>query len=104
MSRTAGERLARALVAPIAAFDCIASVETDSRPWASVTFTGEQHSLAIRLSGPDAGAAADALLDGIEEREFALPGHIVISIAAAGRAQTDSAIGVKLEALTIEAD
>ena len=64
MSRTAVERLARALVAPIAAFDCIASVETDSRPWASVTFTGEQHRLAIRLSGTGAGNLAVALTDG----------------------------------------
>lgn len=104
MSRSAADRLVRALSASLTPFACAVAIEARGRPWASVTFTGERHRLAIRLSGVDAQAAADALLDGIEERAFELGGHILIDIAPVARIAEADAILVSLEALTIEAD
>jgi len=102
--RCAADRLARALRRRLADFDCAAAIETRSRPWASVTFTGERHVLTMRLAGTDADRATDMLLDGIEEREFDLKGHIVIEIAAASRTREAGAVVVMLEAVTVEAD
>ena len=59
-----------------------------SEPWASATFTGARHTLTC-ATGPDLG--------GIEEEEFALPGHVVIDIAARRAADR-----MTIEALTIE--
>jgi hypothetical protein len=59
-----------------------------SESWASATFTGERHTLTC-AAGPD--------LDGIEEEEFALPGHVVVDIAA-----RRTGARVIVDALTIE--
>jgi hypothetical protein len=76
-----------------------------SRPWASITFSGERHRLVLCLPGPGAQAAVDAFLDGLEEREFALRGHILADIEATGvQRDADGQIRLTLEALTVEAD
>ena len=105
MSPTAaGTELRRALRlffaslgAPVT-FDAMAS-----RPWASITFSGERHRLALCLPGPGAQAAVDAFLDGLEDREFALRGHILADIEAAGiQRDADGQLRLTLEALTVE--
>lgn len=67
------------------------SVET--RPWASVTFTGTI--VTARLSAP----LPERLCAGIAAFEFAIPGHIVADVAILDR--TPSA--PRIEALIIEA-
>lgn len=74
-----------------------------SRPWASITFAGERHRLVLSLPGPGAQAAVDAFLDGLEDREFALRGHVVADIEATGiERDADGQIRLTLEALTVE--
>jgi hypothetical protein len=74
-----------------------------SRPWASITFSGERHRLTLCLPGPGAEAAADTFLDGLEERDFALRGHILADIEATGsQRDADGQVRLTLEALTVE--
>lgn len=74
-----------------------------SRPWASITFSGERHRLVLRLPGPGADAAVEAFLDGLAEREFALRGHILADIEPIAVDREDEGqIRLTLEALTVE--
>ncbi|HET9630685.1 MAG TPA: hypothetical protein VFP14_14510 [Novosphingobium sp.] len=52
-------------------------VRHDERPWASVTFSGTRHTIALVFVGPDAISAADAVIEQLPEHEFDIPGHIV---------------------------
>ena len=81
----------------------VAFESATSRPWASITFAGEQHRLSLCLPGPGAQAAVDAFLDGLAEREFALRGHVLADIAGVeSRRDADGQVRVTLEALTVE--
>ncbi len=75
-------------------------IEGDSTPWASATFAGGRHRLAVRCEGPDGTARATALAAGIEEAEFAIPGHLVAGIGEVEVAGDE----VRLEALTVVDD
>ena len=104
MSASAGAELKRALRTWFTALGAPLTVEAlASRPWASITFSGERHRLTLCLPGPGAQAAVDTFLDGLEEREFALRGHLLADIAAAGiERDADGQIRLVLEALTVE--
>lgn len=107
MTADAAEALARALRKELARFAGTLEIEEiASRRWASITFTGARHRLALRLTGPGARAAADAFLDGLGEREFDLKGHIVADIALKGGVaeEGEDAVRLTLEALTVESD
>lgn len=80
--------------------------EVRSVDWRSLTFDGERHEIALRLTGPDAARAADAMLTGIEDHEFALPRTIVADISVAGRCVglDDGSVSIAIEALTISSD
>ncbi len=73
-------------------------IESGSAPWASVTFVGARHRIRLRL--PD--READRLCNGLAEREFAIPGHIVADIALVTRHEGGGEAIVEIEALTIE--
>lgn len=47
------------------------------RPWASVTFSGTRHTIALAFAGAEAIAAAELVMDRIGDHEFEIPGHIV---------------------------
>ena len=100
-----GDELARALCATIATMCGVAVEARTSRGWASATFSGQRHALRLRLDGPAATAAADRLLGGLDEREFALDGHILADIAPVldERAADGRRVRLELEALTVEA-
>jgi hypothetical protein len=104
MSPGAGMELKRALRASFTALGAPLTFEAlESRPWASITFSGERHRLTLCLPGPGAQAAVDAFLDGLAEREFALRGHILADIEPARIARdADGQIRLTLEALTVE--
>lgn len=107
MSGTAaGEELKRALRVIFVMFGAAITFDTIvSRPWASITFSGERHRLSLCLPGPGAQAAVDAFLDGLEDRDFALRGHILADIEATGiQRDADGQIRLTLEALTVEDD
>ena len=98
----AGDALRRALCAGMAG---LATVEAlSSRSWASITFSGERHHLVLRLEGEGGAAAADKFLDGLAEREFDLPGHILADVALVANERDGDRVRLTLEALTVEAD
>ncbi len=78
--------------------------EFRSTDWQSLTFTGEQHQIGLRIPAPDAPRILGRLVNGLSDCEFSLPGHIVADIAVAGepRQKRDGSIGLTIEALTVE--
>jgi len=74
--------------------------EIRSRSWVSATFAGVRHELTFRVEGEDAEAEADRFLDGIEEAEFDLHGHILADISLVSRIADP--VRISLEALTFE--
>lgn len=93
--------LRRALLSFFATNDVTANIgNIRSHAWASATFCGTRHELRLRLSA----LSGCALLAGIGEREFDLPGHILIDIAATETGRDGEDILLAVEALTVEAD
>jgi hypothetical protein len=84
--------------------DRILLTEFRSTDWQSLTFTGEQHQIGLRISAPDASQIADRLVNGLGDCEFSLPGHLVADIALAGgpEQREDGSIALTIEALTVE--
>lgn len=84
--------------------DRILLTDYRSIDWQSLTFVGERHRLGVRIPAPDAGAVVSRITGGIEDAEFAIPGHIVADIAliAAPTQEDDGSVVFELEALTIE--
>ena len=91
--RPAGHHVAAALLRAIAAVAGVSATdrqkpimiveEVVSTDWASATFVGATHALALRFEG-SAEAVADVFraLDDLAEREIAIPGHIVAELVA----------------------
>ena len=83
--------------------DRILLSEFRSTDWQSLTFVGERHRIHFRIPGPAADAIVRRMTAGLEDVEFAIPGHVVadIVLAAPTRRDGDGSISVELEALTI---
>jgi hypothetical protein len=47
------------------------------RPWASVTFSGTRHTVALRFAGASAVAAGERFADLLPDHEFAIRGQLV---------------------------
>ena len=84
--------------------DRILLTEFRSTDWQSLTFTGEQHQMALRIPAPEASQIVSRIVDGLQDAEFALGGHIVADIAVAGEPEKlpDGSIALTIEALTVE--
>lgn len=54
------------------------------RAWASVTFSGTRHSIALAFRGAQALAAAEAFIAALPEHEFAIPRQLVADAAVIG--------------------
>ena len=73
--RLASDRLREALAA---LGDHRGQVLTHSeKPWASITFAGARHRLAILFAGDEAVAAGERFVAELPEHEFAVPGQLV---------------------------
>jgi hypothetical protein len=77
-------------------------------PWASVTFAGARHVLAVTLHGADevaVRAALDQLLLRLPEMEIALVGEIVadltVELEALGEGEAGCFAVLKVEVLTV---
>jgi hypothetical protein len=83
--------------------DRILLTEYRSTDWQSLTFTGEQHKIRLRVPEPGAAEVVARLADGIEEAEFTLTGHFVADIALASgpEKQADGSLAITIEALTV---
>lgn len=100
----AASGLVRALVARAGVpRDRILLTDLRSVDWQSLTFVGERHEISLRIAGPFADAIAGRLTNGLEDANFATPGHIVADIAlVSGPNRTaDGSAELAIEALTI---
>lgn len=91
--RPAGHHVATALLRAIAAAAGASATdrqkpimvveEVVSTDWASATFVGATHALSLRFEGSaDDIADVFSALEGVAEREIAIPGHIVAELVA----------------------
>ena len=96
--------LLRALIAHAGpARDRFLLTDVHSVDWQSLTFTGERHRLAIRIKADDADSLAERFIGGLEDAEFAIPGHIVADIRGELQPLAENGIAeLTVEALTIE--
>jgi hypothetical protein len=51
------------------------------RPWASVTFTGSRHSIALAFTGDEAAAQGELFIAALPEHEFTVARQIVADAA-----------------------
>ena len=77
--------------------------DVHSTDWQSLTFAGERHQIALRVTGRDSADLVRRMCDGLEDAEFSIPGLLVADIAVAGppRRALDGATELTVEALTI---
>ncbi|HEX8572708.1 MAG TPA: hypothetical protein VF759_08150 [Allosphingosinicella sp.] len=76
--------------------------EVISRRWASATFRGARHELAIRLDGDGAEAAAGRFLSGLDARRLTLRGHLVAQVSLVAEERRPGCARIRLQALTVE--
>ena len=83
--------------------DRILLTEFRSTDWQSLTFIGEQHRIRLRIPAPGADAVTAMLVNGLEDCEFTIPGHVVADIAVSGEPEReeDGSIALTIEALTV---
>ena len=101
--RSTGDRLREALVALGRHH---AQVITHSeKAWASITFAGTRHSLALVFAGDDAVEAGEHFVAELPEHEFAVPGQLVADanvIEVEHRIAPDPRMVVQCELLLLE--
>ncbi len=51
------------------------------RPWASVTFSGTRHTLALAFTGREAVAAGETFIAALPDHEFTIPRQLVADAA-----------------------
>jgi len=69
--------------------------------WASATFVGQRHVIALCLTGADAADAATRVAAQIGEIDIPLAGHVVADIAVVRIETTVAGVSVVVEALTL---
>lgn len=75
------------------------------RAWASVTFSGTRHSVALAFSGAEAVAAGEAFIDALPDHEFAIPRQLVADAAVVRvehSAPPESRLEVEVELLLLD--
>ncbi len=75
------------------------------RPWASVTFSGARHMVALCFTGPEAMEAADDFISALPEHEFSIPHQIVADAAITAVDQValpEAKVTVEAELLLLE--
>ena len=80
--------------------------EVHSVDWQSLTFAGERHQIALRVTGADSDEVVRRMCAGLEDAEFSIPGLLVADIAVASppRRALDGATELTIEGLTIAED
>lgn len=71
---------------------------TESRRWASATFVGACHRMALTIEGP----GADAWIAGLDEVDLPLRGHLVADLIVATMVRTEARADLGIEVLTVE--
>jgi hypothetical protein len=104
---TAAAALLRVLIARSGATrDRILLSDAQSIDWRSLTFTGERHTIELRVAGPESKLVVERMCAGLEEAEFSIPGVIVadIGVARAPSRAFDGSTSLTIEALTVTED
>ena len=96
--------LLRALAPALGSYAGVSIEEVRSRSWASVTFSGARHDLALRLEGEGAEAAAERFLGTLDAAEFPLDGHVLADISLVSQERRPGCVRLRLEALTVRDD
>ena len=80
--------------------------DAQSSDWQSLTFNGERHHLALRVTGLDSGEVVERMCAGLEDAEFSIPGLLVADVGTVvtPRRAPDGATELVIEALTIASD
>ena len=77
--RSTADRLREALLA-LGDFRGQAITHTE-KSWASITFSGARHTLALLFAGEEAVEAGERLIAALPDHEFAIPGQLVADAA-----------------------
>ena len=90
LRRGASGRLENALRAVALGHGAV--IEHRERSWASITFAGTRHTLRIAFEGTEAIKGGEALIAGLPDHEFALPGQLVAdaTVSAVDHVQADA--------------
>ncbi len=75
------------------------------RPWASVTFSGTRHTIALAFAGGSGMADGEAFIAALPEHEFAIPRQLVADAAVVSVehvAVPDARLTVEVELLLLE--
>lgn len=101
--RSTGDRLREAL---LALGDFRGQVITHSeKAWASITFSGARHTLALLFAGAEAVEAGERFIAALPDHEFAIPGQLVadaVVTKAAHRVLPTPRLVVQCELLLLE--
>jgi hypothetical protein len=73
--RTTADRVRTALKALAGGQGTLAS--HDETAWASITFSGTRHAVALEFCGAEAVAGGEELIERLPDHEFTLPGQLV---------------------------
>lgn len=78
-------------------------VHHGERDWASATFSGARHTIALAFDGAQAVAAAEAFIAALPDHEFTVPRHLVADavIASVEHRQSPPHMKVEVELLVI---
>lgn len=75
------------------------------RPWASVTFSGSRHTIALAFTGSEAVAAGEAFIDALPDHEFAIPRQLVADAGVISLEHTmlpEPRLQIEVEVLLLE--
>lgn len=80
--------------------------DVHSTDWQSLTFAGERHHIALRVTGRDSSNVVDCMCGDLADAEFSIPGSIVADIGLVGTPHRapDGSTELMIEALTVSAD
>jgi hypothetical protein len=80
-------------------------VRHSERPWASITFSGSRHTVALIFAGAEAMAAGGRFIEALPEHEFEIPRHLVADAAVISVLQEtlpQQRMSVEVELLLLE--
>lgn len=79
----------------------------EERAWASITFSGARHAVALRFVGDSAIAAGERFIAALSEHEFAIPRRLVADAAIVAVRHTllpEPSLEVDCEVLLLDED
>ena len=101
--RTSGDRLREALLALAQHHTQV--ITHSEKAWASITFAGTRHSVALVFAGADAVEAGEHFVAELPDHEFAIPGQLVADatiVEVEHRIAPDPRMVVQCELLLLE--